>query len=158
MHTRRSAAGARCFGRDNRWRILMLPLHAFDSAPTGGILCRASLVWAVTGTAAEDKAFRAARSVHLGYQAPEGRFFYNEVVVEKSVNGSYFMACGWNTGYSGSSSSMRRTTRWCSSPSGPHDRDDPNVVKAEDRVEVLYRARTSASSVSVAKAPVANAA
>jgi len=52
---------------------------------------------------AEDrnKEFRAARSVHLRYPAPESSLFYNEVVVEESVNGSYFMACGWNTGYFG---------------------------------------------------------
>ncbi|MGH7967361.1 MAG: DUF3472 domain-containing protein, partial [Limisphaerales bacterium] len=50
---------------------------------------------------AAEPVFRAARSVHLSYPAPEGKLFYNEVVVEKSVNGSYFMACGWNTGYFG---------------------------------------------------------
>jgi len=27
--------------------------------------------------------------------------FYNEAIVEDSVNGSYFMACGWNSGYFG---------------------------------------------------------
>lgn len=100
----------------------------------------ASLVWAVTGTAAEDKVFRAARSVHLGYQAPEGRFFYNEVVVEKSVNGSYFMACGWNTGYFGiqqldaPDDKLVLFSVW-----DPTTGDDPKVVKAEDRVEVLYQ-------------------
>ena len=46
-------------------------------------------------------AFRAARSVHLGYPAPDAEWFSNEMIVEKSVNGSYFMACGWNTGYFG---------------------------------------------------------
>ena len=50
------------------------------------------------GTEEARREFRAARSVHLSYPAPEGFLFYNEVVVEKSVNGSYFMACGWNTG------------------------------------------------------------
>src|SRR5689334_13684713 len=50
---------------------------------------------------AAEQEFRAARSVHLSYPAPEGQFLYNEMVVEKSVNGSYFMACGWNTGYFG---------------------------------------------------------
>ena len=45
--------------------------------------------------------FRAARSVHLGYSGFEGDLFYNECVVEKSVVGSYFMVCGWDTGYFG---------------------------------------------------------
>ena len=49
----------------------------------------------------EGEEFRAARSVHLVYPAPAGLFFYNEVVVEQSVNGSYFMACGWGKGYFG---------------------------------------------------------
>src|SRR6476620_9163369 len=53
------------------------------------------------GRAGESNEIRAARSVHLSYPAAEGLLFYNEVVVEKSVNGSYFMACGWNTGYFG---------------------------------------------------------
>jgi Domain of unknown function (DUF5077) len=61
----------------------------------------AVLLAALASVAADGKGFRAARSVHLGYRAPEGSFFYNEMVVEQSVNGSYFMACGWNTGYFG---------------------------------------------------------
>jgi hypothetical protein len=44
---------------------------------------------------------RAARSVHLHWKAPEGELFYNEMTVEQSVPGSYFMAAGWNTGYFG---------------------------------------------------------
>lgn len=51
------------------------------------------LCGALASSAEDSKEFRAARSVHLGYSAPEGGFFYNEVVVEQSVNGSYFMAC-----------------------------------------------------------------
>ena len=97
------------------------------------------LLFAVAVLAAEDKEFRPARSVHLGYQASEGLFFYNEVVVDQSVNGSYFMACGWKTGYFG-----------IQQLGGPDDKvvlfsvwdqakgDDPNAVKTEDRVEVLY--------------------
>ena len=35
----------------------------------------------------------ACRSVHLSYPAPDGVAFYNEVAVEKSAVGSYFMVC-----------------------------------------------------------------
>ncbi len=83
--------------------------------------------------------FRAARSVHLGYPAPEGVLFYNEVVVEQSVNGSYFMACGWNTGYFGIQQLGKPDDKvvlfsvW-----DPSRGDDPDAVKTEDRVEVLY--------------------
>ncbi|MFO1458128.1 MAG: DUF3472 domain-containing protein [Verrucomicrobiota bacterium] len=82
---------------------------------------------------------RAARSVHLGYPAPDGDLFYNEMVIEESVNGSYFMACGWNTGYFGLQQLDRADEKvvifsvW-----DPSKGDDPSVVKPEDRVELLY--------------------
>jgi hypothetical protein len=87
----------------------------------------------------ERKEFRAARSVHLSYPAPGGLLFYNEAVVEESVNGSYFMACGWNTGYfgiqqlDGSDDKVVLFSVW-----DPSKGDDPGAVKKEDRVEVLY--------------------
>ena len=82
---------------------------------------------------------RAARSVHLGYPAPAGVLFYTEMVVEKSVNGSYFMACGWNTGYLGIQQLNSSTNKvvifsvW-----DPTKGDDPNAVKPEERVELLH--------------------
>jgi hypothetical protein len=81
---------------------------------------------------------RAARSVHLHFPAPEGGLFYNEMVVEESVPGSYFMACGWDTGYFGIQQLNRADDKvvlfsvW-----DPTRGDDPNAVKGEDRVEVL---------------------
>src|SRR6185503_1291176 len=57
-------------------------------------------VFAGFGVIAAD-APRAARSVHLRWKAPDGDLFYQEMVVERSVPGSYFMAVGWNTGYFG---------------------------------------------------------
>jgi Domain of unknown function (DUF3472) len=104
-----------------------------------GLGCIAAMVCAFSSSAAEQKSYRAARSVHLSYPASEGELFYNEVVVEQSVNGSYFMACGWNTGYFG-----------IQQLDGPEDKvvlfsvwdatkgNDPQAVKGEDRVEVLY--------------------
>jgi hypothetical protein len=94
------------------------PLHADEAKPTP---------------------FRAARSVHLSYPAPEGELFYNEVVVEQSVNGSYFMACGWNTGYFGIQqldSPEKRVVIF--SVWDPSKGDDPNAVKTGERVEVLH--------------------
>lgn len=82
---------------------------------------------------------RAARSVHLGYAAPAGELFYLEMVVEESVNGSYFMACGWNTGYFGIQQLDRPDEKvvifsvW-----DPTHGDDPGAVKVEDRVELLH--------------------
>jgi hypothetical protein len=81
---------------------------------------------------------RAARSVHLSFPAPEGNLYYNEMVVEQSVPGSYFMACGWDTGYFGLQQLDRAEDKvvlfsvW-----DPTRGDDPNAVQSEDRVEVL---------------------
>ena len=82
---------------------------------------------------------RAARSVHLGYAFPEGDVFYTEMVVEESVNGSYFMACGWDTGYFGIQQLNHPTNKvvifsiW-----DPTQGDDPKAVRTEDRVENLF--------------------
>ena len=90
--------------------------------------------------AADSEKPLAARSVHLGYSAVEGTLFYNEMVVQKSVNGSYFMACGWNTGYFGIQQLSSATNKlvlfsvWDSARG-----DDPTVVKTEERVEVLFQ-------------------
>ena len=98
-----------------------------------------ALIMAFASHAVGQNAIRAARSVHLGYPAPEGLWFYNEMVVEQSVNGSYFMACGWNTGYFGIQQLGRPDDKvvlfsvW-----DPTKGDDPTAVKTEDRVEVLY--------------------
>lgn len=100
-------------------------------------------VWAVAGLiqlhGAEPGEYRAARSVHLGYPAPEGELFCTEMVIEQSVNGSYFMAAGWNTGYFGLQQLGSPTNKvvifsvW-----DPTTGDDPGSVKTEDRVELLH--------------------
>ena len=96
------------------------------------------LFLAFASLGADSKTFRAARSVHLQYQAPAGALFYNEVVVEKSVNGSYFMACGWDTGYFGiqqldsADDKVVLFSVW-----DPTKGNNPNAVNKEDRVEVL---------------------
>jgi hypothetical protein len=43
----------------------------------------------------------ACRSVHLGYEGQETVAFYNEVTPRQSAPGTFFMSCGWNTGYFG---------------------------------------------------------
>ncbi|MFM7102454.1 MAG: DUF3472 domain-containing protein, partial [Verrucomicrobiota bacterium] len=102
----------------------------------------AALLWTGVGRAAEaDPAPppRAARSVHLGYPAPEGELFHTEMTIEQSVNGSYFMACGWNTGYFGLQQLNHPTnTVVIFSVWDPTAGDDPSAVKTEDRVELLH--------------------
>jgi hypothetical protein len=83
---------------------------------------------------------RAARSVHLGWEAPEGLEFANEVRVDESVPGSYFMVSGWNTGYFGmqelsGSKEPRKIVLF--SVWDPSKGDDQSKVPPEKRVEVL---------------------
>lgn len=99
-----------------------------------------TLLLALLGAGAADSTspFRAARSVHLSYPAPEGDVYYNEMIIQQSVPGSYFMACGWDTGYFGLQQLARADEKvvlfsvW-----DPTRGDDPHAVKTEDRVEVL---------------------
>jgi hypothetical protein len=89
-------------------------------------------------TLAEEAAPRAARSVHLFYPAPAGAAYYNELTVDESVNGSYFMACGFNRGYfgiqqlGGEDKKVVIFSIW-----DPTKGDDPKAVPEEKRVEVL---------------------
>ncbi|HWQ93178.1 MAG TPA: DUF3472 domain-containing protein, partial [Clostridia bacterium] len=109
-------------------------MNKFFVAWLGLVVCG----WSLTG--AEEP--RAARSVHLGFPAPDGEVFYNEMAVKETVPGSYFMACGWDTGYFG----IQQLTKpgeqvvlfsvW-----DPTTGDDPGAVKQEDRVEVLFEGK-----------------
>lgn len=84
---------------------------------------------------------KAARSVHLGFPAPDAVAFYNEVTVEESAPGSFFMVCGFNHGYfgiqelNGADDKVVLFSVW-----DPGNQDDPNSVPAERRVEVLEQA------------------
>ena len=82
---------------------------------------------------------RAARSVHLGWQAPDAELFYLEATVEKSTAGSYFMACGWNTGYFGIQELGNGRKVVIFSVWDPTKGDNPNAVSVEQRVELLHQ-------------------
>lgn len=98
-----------------------------------------ALIWmTAVGSARAAEPFRAARSVHLIYPAPDAELIYNELIVDKSTPGSYFMAAGWTPGYFGiqelgDGKKVAIFSVWDSSKG-----DDPSVVKVEDRVEVLH--------------------
>jgi hypothetical protein len=99
------------------------------------------IAWSLPAWSAETTAPpRAARSVHLGYQAPDAMLFYNEMTVLESTPGSYFMAAGWNTGYFGIQELTDGRKVILFSVWDPTPGDDPNAVKQEERVECLYNA------------------
>jgi len=83
---------------------------------------------------------RAARSVHLNYAGPKADLFYNELTVEQSVPGSYFMACGFRHGYFGIQEQDRGRKVVLFSVWDPGRGDNPNQVPEQERVEVLYHA------------------
>jgi len=100
-----------------------------------------AILWGVAismpATAAEP---RAARSVHLGYPAPDAAWFYNEMTIDQSTAGSYFMAAGWNTGYFGLQELGGGKKVILFSVWDPTKGDNPQAVKEADRVECLYQA------------------
>lgn len=83
---------------------------------------------------------RAARSVHLGYPAPDATVFTTAMTVEETTPGSYFMAAGWNTGYFGVQELADRRKVVIFSVWDPTRGDDPRAVADADRVECLHAA------------------
>ncbi|MFO0960626.1 MAG: DUF3472 domain-containing protein [Isosphaeraceae bacterium] len=80
----------------------------------------------------------ACRSVHLGYPAPAGRAFYNEVTIDQSAVGTYFMVCGWDKGYFGlqelgNGKKLLLFSVWDSG------QDNPRAVAEERRVKALHK-------------------
>lgn len=104
---------------------------------------------AFSDTPQDTKALRAARSVHLRWTAPAGTDFYNEMTIEQSTRGTYFMACGFAHGYFG----MQELAggKGIASDGGKSDKvvifsiwdnykgDDAKAVPADKRVELLHQ-------------------
>ena len=104
-----------------------------------GILALAGLSLESTmGRADERLEGIACRSVHLGYPAAEGVAFYNEMTVDDSAVGSYFMVCGWDKGYYGmqelgNGKKVLLFSVWDSS------QKDPSAVKEDNRTRLVYK-------------------
>ncbi len=94
--------------------------------------------WLFTGLA--DEPPRAARSVHLAYDAPETAEFRCGMIIEQSTPGSFFMACGWNTGYFGLQELVNGGKVVIFSVWDPTKGDDPDAVPTDDRVECVFHA------------------
>jgi hypothetical protein len=94
--------------------------------------------WAGVSAAESQTAPQAARSVHLWYPAPDATLFYNEMVVEKSTGGSYFMACGWDKGYFGIQElgDGRKVILFSVWDAGDAEK---SKIGAEERVECSYQ-------------------
>jgi hypothetical protein len=83
---------------------------------------------------------RACRSVHLWWQpAAPGAAFYNEVTVDRSAEGTYFMVCGWNAGYFGIQELANGRKLVLFSVWDPGQQNDPKSVAEEQRVKMLHK-------------------
>lgn len=79
----------------------------------------------------------ACRSVHLWYPGPEGIAFYNEVTIEQSAPGTYFMACGFDKGYFGIQELADGKKVVLFSVWDPGEQNDPKAVTSDRRVKVV---------------------
>lgn len=103
-------------------------------------LASALVSLALAATAAGDEKLKgiACRSVHLGYPAPQGVAFYNEMTVEQSADGTYFMACGWGKGYFGIQEKADGKKVVIFSVWDPTAGDDPKKVDPAKQVKALH--------------------
>ncbi len=86
---------------------------------------------------------KACRSVHLWYsvdqpsQPAEANLFYNEITVEKSAPGTYFMACGFQMGYFGIQQLANGKKVVLFSVWEPGRGNDPNATPEQRRVKAI---------------------
>src|SRR5262245_31600749 len=92
------------------------------------VVCLLTICTCTIASADEKLAGRACRSVHLGFQAPAGTAFYNEVVVDQSAPGTYFCVCGFNHGYFGIQQIDDKKKVVIFSVWDPGKQDDPKSV------------------------------
>jgi hypothetical protein len=97
------------------------------------IICQGRLAWA-------DERLEgiACRSVHLVYPADEGDAFYNEVTIDDSAPGTYFMVCGWDKGYFGLQE-LGRGQKLLLFSVWDSGQNDPTSVAEEQRTKLLHK-------------------
>ncbi len=84
---------------------------------------------------------KGCRSVHLSYAGDEGTAFYNEVTMDKSTPGTYFMVCGWDRGYYGIQEQDKGVKILLFSVWDDSKQNEPDAVPADKRVKLVYRDR-----------------
>ena len=91
-------------------------------------------------TLARLKGTRMAPSVHLWYKTPRtSKAYYVEVIVKRSVPGSYFMAVGFAGGYFGIQELGKGKKRVLFSVWDSHKGNNPKAVPQDVRVKNLFR-------------------
>lgn len=105
------------------------------------LISRLAFFLCFVGTLVRGAEPTAACSIHFAWPAPESAWFYNEATVRESTKGSYFMVCGWNTGYFGIQELGDGRKVAIFSVWDPAKGDNPNNVPLEQRVEVLHEGK-----------------
>ena len=82
---------------------------------------------------------QACRSVHLWYPGPGAVTFCNEVTVERSAAGTYFMACGFDGGYFGIQELGNGKKVVLFSVWEPDAGNDPKAVAEDRRVKLIAK-------------------
>ena len=103
------------------------------------VLIVIAVLCASAGLADESLEGIACRSVHLRYAAAEGTAFYNELTVEESARGTFFMACGFDGGYFGIQELPGGKKVVLFSVWDPGEQDDPQQVAEDKRVRLLHK-------------------
>ena len=136
---RQSAAG-------NNLRLDQLMRHS-------GCVIVFAVLLACSASADERLKGVACRSVHLAYPAPEGDAFYTEMTVEKSADGTYFMAAGWSKGYFGIQELASGKKVVLFSVWDPAAGNNAKAVDETKRVKMLYKDAAVRAGALAAKAP-----
>ena len=82
---------------------------------------------------------KVCRSVHLGFAGAEGTAFYNEMTIERSAEGTYFMAAGFSKGYFGLQELGNGKKVVLFSVWDPGSQNDKNAVDQDNRVKLLHQ-------------------
>lgn len=104
----------------------------------GSLLVLLILCTTCTSRAADAPPQKACRSIHLGFAASEGTAFYNEMTIEKSADGTYFMAAGFSKGYFGLQQLGNGKKVVLFSVWDPGKQNNKNAVDQDNRVKLLY--------------------
>lgn len=107
-----------------------------NTKPIFGLMLGLTMLAGAWSASAQE---RAARSVHLGYQAPRVEAFYTEMTIDQTTPGSYFMAAGFDTGYMGIQDLGHGRQIALFSVWDDHKEMDRNAVPEERRAQVLYQ-------------------
>lgn len=85
------------------------------------------------------KGTKMCPSIHMNYRSNECSQFYNEMKIEKSSPGTFFMACGWQGGYFGMQELANGKKVLIFSVWDSHKTNDKNALSKDKRVKLLYK-------------------